>query len=48
MKNKPAFILDFKLQPGSFDINVTPDKREVLLSRVRGLRGTEFFQPLPL
>lgn len=35
MKQKPAFVLDLRLQPGSFDINITPDKREVLLVNVR-------------
>ena len=29
MKHKPAAVLDVQLPPGSFDINVTPDKREV-------------------
>ena len=31
MKHKPAFFLNWKLPPGSFDINVTPNKREVFL-----------------
>jgi len=29
--HKPAFALDLQLPPGSFDVNVTPDKREALL-----------------
>ena len=33
MKNKPAFFLNFVLPTGSVDINVTPDKREVFLTR---------------
>ena len=32
MKKKPAFILNFILKPGGVDINVSPDKREVLLT----------------
>lgn len=35
MKQKPAFILDLKLPPGSFDVNVTPDKREIFMTGVR-------------
>ena len=31
MKHKPAYILNFMLPPGTFDVNVTPDKRQVLL-----------------
>ena len=31
MKHKPAFVLDFVLPPGKFDINITPNKREVFL-----------------
>ncbi len=34
MKHKPAYILDLQLPAGSFDINVTPDKREVFLTKV--------------
>ena len=32
MKHKPAYILDLTLPSGSFDVNVTPDKRQVLLT----------------
>ena len=32
MKHKPAYILNFILPPGTFDVNVTPDKRQVLLT----------------
>ena len=32
MKHKPAYILNLTLPPGSFDVNVTPDKRQVLLT----------------
>ena len=35
MKNKPAYVLDLTLPAGSFDINVTPDKREVFLTKAR-------------
>lgn len=31
MKNKPAFIIDVCVPPGSFDVNLTPDKREIVL-----------------
>jgi DNA mismatch repair protein PMS2 len=31
MKHKPAAILDVRTPPGSYDINVTPDKRDVFL-----------------
>ena len=37
MKSKPAFIINLVLRRGTFDINVTPDKREVLLTDVRGV-----------
>jgi DNA mismatch repair ATPase MutL len=30
-KAKPSFVLDFKLPAGMFDVNVTPDKREIVL-----------------
>jgi hypothetical protein len=32
MKQKPAFLLNVVTPPGSFDINVSPDKREIILS----------------
>ena len=32
MKQKPAFILNVSTPPGSFDVNISPDKREVILS----------------
>lgn len=31
MKQKPAFILDLKVSAGSFDVNLAPDKREVIV-----------------
>lgn len=31
MKQKPAFIIDLRIPPGTFDVNVTPDKREIFL-----------------
>lgn len=34
MKQKPAFILDLRLPPGTFDVNVTPDKREIFMTGV--------------
>lgn len=34
MKQKPAFVLDIRLPPGSFDVNVTPDKREIFMTDV--------------
>lgn len=33
MGHKPAFVLDLCLRAGSFDVNVTPDKREAILVR---------------
>jgi DNA mismatch repair protein PMS2 len=35
MKHKPAYVFDLRLPAGTFDINVTPDKREVFLTKVR-------------
>lgn len=44
MKQKPAFVLDVRLPPGSFDVNVTPDKREIFMTDVsRGLVRVETF-----
>lgn len=34
MKQKPAYILDMRLPPGTFDVNVTPDKREIFMTGV--------------
>lgn len=31
MKQKPAFVLDISVPAGYFDVNLTPDKREVLI-----------------
>lgn len=31
MKQKPAFVLNITVPPGYFDVNLTPDKREVLI-----------------
>jgi hypothetical protein len=31
MKQKPAFIVDLRISKGSIDVNVTPDKREIIL-----------------
>jgi DNA mismatch repair protein MutL len=31
MKQKPAFIIDLRVSAGSIDVNVTPDKREIIL-----------------
>ena len=33
MNHKPACVLNVILPPGSFDVNVTPDKREVMIER---------------
>lgn len=43
MKQKPAFILDLRLPPGSFDVNVTPDKREIFMT---GVSASEVNSPL--
>jgi DNA mismatch repair ATPase MutL len=32
MKHKPACILDIRVPAGTFDVNLTPDKREIILS----------------
>ena len=32
MKQKPAFILDIRVPAGTFDVNLTPDKREIVLT----------------
>lgn len=31
MKQKPAFIIDLRVSKGNVDVNVTPDKREIIL-----------------
>lgn len=33
MNHKPACALNVSLPPGSFDVNLTPDKREILIER---------------
>eukprot|EP01034_Spumella_vulgaris_P024390 gene24390-30734_t len=33
MKQKPGFVLDLRVPPGLYDVNVTPDKREVMLAQ---------------
>ncbi|RLN90232.1 hypothetical protein BBJ28_00014544 [Nothophytophthora sp. Chile5] len=35
MKQKPACVLNFQLPLGDYDVNVTPDKRETFIKRVR-------------
>ena len=37
MGHKPAFILDLRLPPGAYDVNMSPDKREVLLVGESGI-----------
>jgi len=32
MKHKPAFIINVKVPAGSFDVNLAPDKREVVFA----------------
>ena len=32
MKHKPACVLDIRVPAGTFDVNLTPDKREIILS----------------
>lgn len=32
MKQKPACILDIRVPAGTFDVNLTPDKREIVLA----------------
>lgn len=32
MKHKPACFLDIRVPNGSFDVNLTPDKREIVLT----------------
>lgn len=39
MSHKPAFIIDLQLPTGSFDVNVTPDKREAFIPNVRARLG---------
>lgn len=43
LSSKPACVLDLQLRPRTFDVNVTPNKREVLLVHVslsRSARAT--------
>ncbi|RYE99771.1 MAG: hypothetical protein EOO41_00580 [Methanobacteriota archaeon] len=35
MAHKPAYALDLVLPPGTYDVNVTPDKRDIFLTHVR-------------
>lgn len=39
MSQKPAFILNIEAPPGTFDINLSPDKREVLFSKQKNILG---------
>jgi DNA mismatch repair ATPase MutL len=36
MNHKPAYVLNFRIPSHQYDINVSPDKREVMLSNVSG------------
>jgi DNA mismatch repair protein PMS2 len=38
MSKKPAVILNLQLPAGTFDVNVTPDKREIFLTEVLYLK----------
>lgn len=40
MSQKPAFILNILAPPGSFDVNISPDKREILLTNYQDLLGS--------
>jgi DNA mismatch repair ATPase MutL len=39
MSQKPAFVINILVPPGSFDVNISPDKREILLTNYRDLLG---------
>lgn len=39
MSQKPAFILNIEAPPGAFDINLSPDKREVVFAKQKEIIG---------
>ncbi len=39
MSQKPAFFINIIVPPGAFDVNITPDKREILLTNQSELFG---------
>lgn len=39
MNQKPAFVVNIIVPPGSYDVNITPDKREILLVNQVDLLG---------
>lgn len=39
MNQKPAFVLSILVPPGSYDVNITPDKREILLVNQADILG---------
>lgn len=41
MSQKPAFIIDITAPAGTFDINISPDKREILLTNIHYLLGKD-------
>ncbi len=46
MSQKPAFIINIIVPSGAFDVNITPDKREILLTNQFELFGEFFHTPL--
>jgi DNA mismatch repair ATPase MutL len=39
MSQKPAFIVNIEAPPGAFDINLSPDKREVVFVKQKEIIG---------
>jgi DNA mismatch repair ATPase MutL len=39
MNQKPAFVINIIAPPGTFDVNISPDKREILLTNHNELLG---------
>ena len=39
MSQKPAFIVNIEAPPGSFDINLSPDKREIVFAKQKDIIG---------
>jgi DNA mismatch repair ATPase MutL len=46
MSQKPAFVINILVPAGTFDVNISPDKREILLTNYNELLGENCYPHL--